>query len=201
MSFITVDDVPGLEIIGLHGKAGSGKDTFADFIVECNGGFNGGWKKMALAQTVKDAASVLLHKPVEYMEGYKDTPLPELGVSSRKIYQELGEAMIDRIHPEFWVYVTAQRILQEYAQGVRKIIFTDVRYPCTARLIKDLEGHLVHIIRPKPSTWGFLSCLEPIWDTMSSVRSEKPLDESLIDKVIVNSKDLRWLRWQATLLL
>jgi len=126
-------------IIGLTGKAGSGKDTFASFYkdAEC----------FAFAAPLKEAAKILfnlehdqLHHPDK-----KDDVDTRWGKSPRYILQWLGTNVLrDQFDDKIFLKNMKQRI--DNAKG-SFIIITDVRFDNEAEFVKSLGGKIIHIER------------------------------------------------------
>jgi len=130
--------------IGLHGKAGAGKDTVAmilsgehDFI------------RMAFATPIKDALIAMfglepawVHDPAR-----KDKPIDWLGQTPRKLMQTLGtEWGRHLVSDDLWVRTAGRRL--KYASMVTgKVVVTDVRYENEASWVRENGGVVWHIER------------------------------------------------------
>lgn len=134
-------------LIGITGRAGAGKDTFADHLC-----LNYGFEAMAFADPLKGAASIMFDVPVHYFydRDLKEEIIPEWGMSPRHMAQRLGtEAVRNTFGPDFWI----KRWLQGYrAMPISlDVVVTDVRFNNEAQAIRDLGGVIVQIKRPGES--------------------------------------------------
>jgi len=132
----------GLKLIGVHGKAQSGKDTIARVLVEEHG-----FVRMAFADPLKAASAVLFGWPVEMafsdeIKGYKS---PLWDITGRTAFQRLGDAMKIGFGPDFWI----KRWACEYARLKDKhsIVVADVRTNAEADMIRGLGGLIIHLER------------------------------------------------------
>jgi len=132
----------GLKLIGVHGKAQSGKDTIARVLVEEHG-----FVRMAFADPLKAASAVLFGWPVEMafsdeIKGYKS---PLWDITGRTAFQRLGDAMKIGFGTDFWI----KRWACEYARLKDKhsIVVADVRTNAEADMIRGLGGVILHLER------------------------------------------------------
>jgi hypothetical protein len=142
-------------IIGLIGRARSGKDTFAARLVAEHG-----YTRLAFADALKDMA-LEVDPVVDYdwrsgdarhlsefvrlygWEHAKDGP-PEV----RRFLQNLGVA-VRNADPDFWVSRVREQ-LPHFSDPAsqRPIVVTDVRFRNEADMIREADGILVRITRP-----------------------------------------------------
>lgn len=132
-------------LIGLTGRAGSGKDTAADALVE-----QFGFVKMAFAAPLKRTASVLFNLPECYFHDrdLKEKPLEDWdNLSPRHMLQLLGTESVRNVFGDnFWI----KRWISEYGQMTcdTNVVVTDVRYNNEAEAIRSLGGVIIHVRRP-----------------------------------------------------
>lgn len=145
-------------LIGLVGRAGSGKSTVAEHLVSAHG-----FRQEAFAAPLKDAAVAIFGWSRADLEG--DTPerrawrekidvwwaarlrMPEL--TPRWVLQHLGtEVMRANFHEDIWV-AAMQRRLQ--ARGKDDVVVSDVRMLNEAWAIREAGGVLVRVERPGSS--------------------------------------------------
>jgi hypothetical protein len=123
-----------MEVIGLSGKAGQGKDAIFESILRPRG-----WRRWTFAHPIKaagvgfgfDMEDVTTRKPRHVREWLQRYGTEE----HRDKYNEdfwIKEA-------EYWLHVLSRDI------GTEKIVFTDVRFPNEARWIKSKGGVLVRV--------------------------------------------------------
>ena len=133
-------------LIGITGKAGSGKDTVgdaiqADFGVQVN--------RHSFAEPLKEMLAELLQVPFEMLDGkteksreWREKPLRKLGKSPRELLLTLGtEWGRDMVHEDLWVIMAGQRF-DRLETGA---YFTDVRFPNEAEWIKARGGVVIEL--------------------------------------------------------
>jgi hypothetical protein len=144
-------------IIGVNGKAGSGKDTFAGFDT-----FDS-FEKLAFAEVLKKACMILFGLTEEQVydsvlkeqivlddNGKPEWYIDGVPASPRLILQWLGTDILrNHVTKDFFIKRMEQRIFKIKKQDASKhIIITDARFPNEAEFLKKLGGHVVKIIRP-----------------------------------------------------
>ena len=140
----------GIKLIGIHGKARAGKDTFANFLVE-----NHGFTKMAFADPIKWAVASAFGIPLGevYSDEFKTTVHPTWNLTGRQILQQFGtEAMRDTFGRHFWV----RRWMMDYSKlrTVSSVVVSDVREEHEAEVIRELGGLIVHLLRDSAGLGG-----------------------------------------------
>lgn len=177
-------------IIGISGRIGSGKDTFARFIQEQDPS----WQVKKFAGKLKDVASLLTGVPVEKFEDqeFKKQQMPsEWGMTYREFLQRLGtDAIRDGLHTNAWV----NALIADYKLGCGdkypNWLITDVRFPNEAAAVKTYGGVMVRITRGNETPND--PNLHP---------SETGLDDYDFDVVIENKGTLEELNSKARLFL
>lgn len=128
-------------IIGIAGRARSGKDTVANFIVAAIGGY-----RYSFADPIRAMLAPLgvdMNDP--FWQERKEEPIPALGVSPRRMMQTLGtEWGRQLIHPDLWVIMAHQRLL---SNGPGMVV-SDVRFENEAAWVRKHGGRIIHVIRP-----------------------------------------------------
>lgn len=139
-------------VIGLTGKARSGKDTAARFILKELSRDTKHVYRMGMADTLKSMLVVLLNVinpedadkrpplPHLMMEDSKETPIESIGKSPRQLLQTLGTDWGRKmIHPNLWVTVMRNKIgfLMSYADDDIYVVIPDIRYDNEAVLLCD----------------------------------------------------------------
>lgn len=129
-------------IIGISGKAGSGKDTVFSMINLLTG------NKYTLgkfAGPLKELAAELLDVPVQSFEQaeFKARVIPtsESGMTYRDFLLVLGGDLMRGADPNYWV----KKAIRNASSNT---IFTDCRYPNEAEMIKNKGGIVIRINRP-----------------------------------------------------
>lgn len=175
-----LSDIP-YPVVGLIGKKRSGKDTFAQGLVER------GVTRVAFADPLKEAALALdpFVRTFVTWDEYLD---PEAGAERlssvvarlgweaakeipevRRTLQNYGVA-IREIDPAFWV--RAGMLKAAAIDG--PVVITDVRFPNEAKAVVDVGGIVVRVVRP-----GLVSTDEHV--------SETALDDYPADLTVTNS--------------
>lgn len=169
-------------LIGLSGKAGSGKDTFAKFLEPF------GYIRISFADPLKTVAKLIFGLTEGQVTDPRAKEEEDLrwGMSPRRIMQEVGKKMRE-IHSDVWLRQALARINDERINNDRhNFVITDVRFPNEADVIRSLGGVLVRIERA-----GVAS------PTGASDDTETALDKYKFDLYICNNGSLEDLRMQA----
>lgn len=131
-------------IIGITGKARSGKDTLAR-VLRDHQGFDA---IMWFAEPLKRAAAILFDIPfAEVMsDEFKDAVIPGWNLTGRDILQRLGtEAMRHNFGEDFWI----RRWAIEYdRRQPQRCVVADVRFENEADHLRSLGGQIIHLSRP-----------------------------------------------------
>ena len=145
-------------IIGISGKAGSGKDTAAKMLevlyanpdISYEDFANKRYKNFAdiqivhFADSLKETAQVLFRIgewETNTQEG-KKTTINWIGKTVRELLQGIGQGLRDAIDFDLWV-----KILFANTKGWSNYIIADVRYPNEIKAIKERNGILLRIDR------------------------------------------------------
>jgi len=133
--------MPQAPLIGVAGRARSGKDTVANFIVAAIGGY-----RYSFADPIRAMLAPLgVDMSDPYWQARKEEPIPALGVSPRRMMQTLGtEWGRQLINPDLWLIMAHQRLLQN-GPGM---VISDVRFDNEAAWIRKHGGRIIHVIRP-----------------------------------------------------
>ena len=134
--------MPQAPLIGIAGRARSGKDTVANFIVAAIGGY-----RYNFADPIRAMLTPLgVDMSDPYWQARKEEPIPALGVSPRRMMQTLGtEWGRQLINPDLWLIMAHQRLLQS-GPGM---VISDVRFDNEAAWIRKHGGRIIHVIRPE----------------------------------------------------
>lgn len=145
-------------IIGISGKAGSGKDTAAKMLevlyanpdISYEDFANKRYKNFAdiqivhFADSLKETTQVLFRIgewETNTQEG-KKTTINWIGKTVRELLQGIGQGLRDAIDSDLWV-----KILFANTEDWTNYIIADVRYPNEIKAIKERNGILLRIDR------------------------------------------------------
>jgi hypothetical protein len=138
-----------MKIIGISGRARSGKDTLAGIFkfLDKNA------VQLSFASPIREFIAGLIGMSVDEITNSdaKELPLPWLnGKSPRHLMQTLGtEWGRDQIDPNLWIKVAAKKIetLRAQANPPSLVVFSDVRFDNEAEMIRSLGGWIIHLSR------------------------------------------------------
>lgn len=144
--------------IGITGKAGSGKDTLCDYLLEGlkenEALFSGA--RFALADNLKETCANMYKVPVEIFHDRdnKETPMDKLnGQSPREVLQQFGtEYVRENLGSDHWIKMVEKDISAfdfNYAMSgkIKVVIIPDVRFENERNWIHDNAGWLIKIER------------------------------------------------------
>jgi hypothetical protein len=151
----------GINLIGITGHAGAGKDTIKDFLLSTYKNYY----SLAFAEPLKAAASVAFGIP---LEDFSDPATKELdndfwNVSPRSIAQFVGTEMfretMGKLIPEtgsdFWIKRAAMRLNNVYVPAEEgefsegdTVVIPDVRFQNEYDFIVGNGGVVIHVTRP-----------------------------------------------------
>lgn len=164
-------------LIGLVGKAGAGKDTFA-----CQ--FGSARTSLAFASYIKEALRTIFGFSHAQLYGNKKEEIDQRwGISPREAMTKFGtEIMQGWMGEDFWV--KRMEYMLDSCSTYPLLIITDVRFPLEAEMIKRRGGYLVEIIRPNLDT----SYRDP--KTLNHISEQLQVEA---DFVVINDKDMEHL--------
>jgi hypothetical protein len=120
-------------IIGICGRAGSGKDTAADYLVS-----KYGFVKLSFAATLKNMLAVAgLPEPANRDD--KEKIIDGFTFSWREAAQKLGTEFGRELDPDIWVKLTAKVI-----NPTVNYVISDVRFENEAKMVRE-HGFLLHL--------------------------------------------------------
>lgn len=155
----------GVQVIGITGKANTGKDTVADYLNTFPGVYI-----FPFAEPLKDAMNEAFGLPREQSRVFKETKISHWGVSPREIYQFAGTEIfregIAKLLPDignnFWIkrhWLAASGFLEgcvAYDPG-DTVVIPDVRFQNEVEYIYENDGILISLDRPGSTAVGISS--------------------------------------------
>lgn len=166
-------------IIGLTGRARSGKDTVGQHYVQ-----NHGFGRWALATPIKAMVHAGFNlNPDDYVtHEQREAIIPWLGCSIRHLWQTLGTQWgRDCVNTAVWLMVAQEACGRMIGNGARGVVITDVRFENEAEWVRSAGGVVVHVKRPDaPQLEG----------ASQNHESEKGVEIGPRDRVIVNDQTL-----------
>ncbi len=134
-------------LIGLTGRARSGKSTAAEHLV-------GTYllEHYAFADPLRDGLMAIFNlDPTDFQGDRKEQPLAWLDQSPRQLMQSMGtEWARNTVHPDVWVKLAEQNLdyMTKALGAVLGFVVSDVRFENEADLIRRRGGTVIHIFRP-----------------------------------------------------
>lgn len=194
-----------MNIIGLMGKAGSGKDQTADYLVE-----DCAYVKVSLADPMKRSVMAWFRWDDQRLWGpsdFRNQPDPKFnGLTARKVLQFLGTEVGRELYRDVWIeyalHVASCLLTGGYAYDHHRgliaightdkrepfgVVIPDVRFSNEVVAIRAAGGKVVRIVRPGAGLQG----------AASQHASETEQDACDVDLTMYNDKDLDTLRAMA----
>jgi hypothetical protein len=131
-------------LIGIAGKAGSGKDTAGAHLVERHG-----FGQYAFADPIRAMLGALGAFPTSDLinRDTKEEVIDWLGKSPRQMAQTLGtEWGRELVHPQLWVLMAQRRWEAARAAG-EDLVITDVRFENEVLWVKEQGGQVIALER------------------------------------------------------
>lgn len=132
------------KLIGISGKARSGKDTIASHLWATYG-----FTRIAFADPMKLAAQAIfgLSQDATWNDTVKEAEIPYWGLSPRRMFQLLGN---DALKPVFGndLWIKRWNITYQQMKETDDIVVPDVRFDHEADFIRSLGGTILHLSRP-----------------------------------------------------
>jgi|JI9StandDraft_1071089.scaffolds.fasta_scaffold135727_1 hypothetical protein len=169
--------VSAMKIIGLTGKAGSGKDSVGEVLEAL------GFARHSLAGELKQAVLDLdpfVTAGVRISEIVNDIGMDEAKRTYpevRRLLQVFGTEVIRERNEDFWID-TIDGILEDAAP--ERVVITDVRFDNEAAWVHSLGGKVIEVIRPTHEDAG----------AANGHASESGVSADLVDEQILNDGSL-----------
>lgn len=148
-----------MKLIGLIGRARSGKDTVAGYLARRHK-----FTQVAFADPMKEMLEVAFGG-INFREGDREQPIDWLGKSPRQLMQTLGtEWGRNAVHPDLWTLITERKVLKAIDFNWSMVI-SDVRFHNEADMILKHGGELWQIQRDTTETVNAHVSEQHSWDT------------------------------------
>ena len=145
-------------IIAICGFMGSGKDTIADYLVNCHG-----YKRESFANSLKDAVSVVFGWDRELVEGrtkqsreWRETKDEwwskrlKRDITPRYVLQNWGTEVVRKgFHNGMWVASLEHRL----QSSKDDIVITDCRFPNEIKALKNIGATVLRVKRGTEPDW------------------------------------------------
>lgn len=166
-------------LIGLTGKARSGKDTVAAYLEER---YN--THTLSFAAPIKAMTCELLDITLSELEKCKDEKFSSIGCSPRRVMQTLGTDWGRAIFGnDIWIKMLQHQI--DDTPPHIPLVISDVRFENEAEMIREQGGVIWHIYRSKLETEQF---------EVPPHASEKGVKMAVTDTLIRNVHSLDYLQ-------
>ncbi len=177
-----------MNIIGLHGYTGTGKDTIAEYLTIK------GWKRVAFADPVREMLYVI--NPIIGISDGNYARLQHIvddigWNAAKRIYPEIRE-LLQRLATEAcrktfgdrcFVEIAQDKIIKAKKSGAIGVVVTDVRH--------DIEGDMM--LNVSLGTAMIFEVTRPGYEQINSHSSEFGLSQKYIADVIQNNSDVHQL--------
>ncbi|KVD68710.1 hypothetical protein BGV47_16210 [Burkholderia ubonensis] len=133
-----------LPLIGVTGRARSGKDTIGGYLTE-----HYGYHQVSFAEPLRQFVCNLIGIDRRALDFVKEDPVPWLGKSPRQMLQTLGtEWGRVLVNENIWVLVAMDEVARTRRFSAKSSVITDVRFDNEADAIRQRGGRIIHVARP-----------------------------------------------------
>jgi len=128
-------------LIGLHGKARSGKTTTANMLVRDHN-----FREVTFAESLKKICMEMFDLSFEQSYGVlKEVVDSRYNMSPREIFQIVGTECMRKINPGIWIDKVKTFIVNHI--DLIDIVISDVRFKNEFDFVESIGGHMVKIVR------------------------------------------------------
>lgn len=153
-------------VIGFLGKAGSGKTTAANYLIEKYGA-----ERVSFAGPLKEMAKQIWEFTDDQVYGdatFKEQVDPRWGISPRTAMQRLGESARQCISPTVWINACIEKVVQRTFEGKHFFVIDDVRYVNEVQSLNEATKFDGIVVR--------LSCTDSVSEDAGIHPSEAEMD-------------------------
>lgn len=131
-------------LIGMAGKAGSGKDTVGNYLKSVQQ-FEG----VAFADAIRDGMRAMFgFTDKHFAHPHKEEVLEQYGKSPRQMMQTLGtEWGRQCVNENLWLIVAGEKV-KKFHDSNTDVVITDVRFENEAKWVRENGGVIWHVFRP-----------------------------------------------------
>ena len=133
-----------MQIIGITGKARSGKDTIANIIETENR-----TRKISFAAPIKEAFRAVFGWHPDSYPDRKEQRIPGFYFTPREAMQTLGTEWGRNLQSDLWLRIAQSKIesARVMENQYKYIVITDVRFDNEADLIRNNGGFIIEVVR------------------------------------------------------
>lgn len=133
-----------LPMIGVAGRARSGKDTIVRHLVA-----NYGYVQQSFAEPLRKFVCELVGIDRRALDYVKEDVVKWLGKSPRQMLQTLGtEWGRSMVNENIWILVGMDSAERTQRHAGKPSAFSDVRFENEADAIRQRGGRIIHVVRP-----------------------------------------------------
>lgn len=162
-----------MTLIGLTGRAGTGKDTAAAYLVQ-----RYGFAQASFADPIRSMVLCMLEEAdLDHAwlteRALKEAEIPELGTSARALMQTIGTECGRMLNPDIWVNHLQRRLGLPDAPVHDRVVISDVRMFNEAAWVRRQGGTVLRLHRAQA-------------DAVRGHASEFSIERLLVDHDITN---------------
>ncbi|MNJ31628.1 hypothetical protein D3C77_262700 [compost metagenome] len=133
-------------LIGLAGRARTGKTTAANHLVNTHG-----FVTYAFADPLREGLMQIFNlSPCDFDDERKEQPIDWLGRSPRELMQALGTGWgRNLVHPDLWILLAEQNLefLDQTNDNASGFVISDLRFENEADFVRKRGGIVIHVLR------------------------------------------------------
>lgn len=133
-------------LIGLAGRARTGKTTSANHLVNTHG-----FVAYAFADPLREGLMQIFNlSPCDFDDDRKELTIDWLGRSPRELMQSMGtEWGRHQVHPELWTLLAEQNLefLGQTNDNASGFVISDLRFENEADFVRKRGGIVIHVLR------------------------------------------------------
>lgn len=136
-----------MTLIGLTGRAGTGKDTAAAYLVQ-----RYGFAQASFADPIRSMVLCMLEEAdLDHAwlteRALKEAEIPELGTSARALMQTIGTECARMLNPDIWVNHLQRRLGLPHSPVHDRVVISDVRHLNECTWVRAHGGAVLRLHR------------------------------------------------------